>query len=186
MLWINSGFLDIVGVKFNDAIKKDINEIFQTNYALEYHPFTRTVEINGEIVQNADGFSIFFDCIPDDLAGKLLKLEDYVHHILIAEISNCDIRCNGMDNGRFILRDFGIEWISEDEINPLAEYTNEELFNELRRRGCSCLHCNSFDSTGYEPCDPDTPDLQVGYCNNWRRETQGCRTCSFWAEKEEK
>ena len=47
-----------------------------------------------------------------------------------------------------------------------------------------CGDCRDFDDTGYENPDPEMPELRMGYCRSWRRDTQACVFCSHRVRKE--
>ncbi len=42
-----------------------------------------------------------------------------------------------------------------------------------------CSDCVWFDDEGYENHDPEMPELRMGFCKIWRRDTQACRFCSM-------
>lgn len=42
-----------------------------------------------------------------------------------------------------------------------------------------CNDCAWFDDEGYENYDPEMPELRMGFCRIWRRDTQACRFCSM-------
>lgn len=42
-----------------------------------------------------------------------------------------------------------------------------------------CNDCEYFDDVGYENPDYEMPELRMGFCKVWRRDTQACRFCSM-------
>ena len=46
-----------------------------------------------------------------------------------------------------------------------------------------CSDCAWFDDEGYENYDPEMPELRMGFCKVWRRDTQACRFCSMGGGK---
>ena len=46
-----------------------------------------------------------------------------------------------------------------------------------------CNDCAWFDDEGYENYDPEMPELRMGFCKTWRRDTQACRFCSMGGGK---
>lgn len=46
-----------------------------------------------------------------------------------------------------------------------------------------CSDCRDFDDTGYDNPDPEMPELRMGYCRSWRRDTQACVFCSHGIRK---
>ena len=49
-----------------------------------------------------------------------------------------------------------------------------------------CKDCWLFDKTGYDEDNEYEEDLSLhsGWCKAWRRETQGCRFCSYGERRE--
>lgn len=44
--------------------------------------------------------------------------------------------------------------------------------------GTYCHECYWFNPSGYENPDPEMPELQMGWCGHWRRDTQACNFCN--------
>lgn len=44
--------------------------------------------------------------------------------------------------------------------------------------GTYCDKCCCFDTRGYDNPDPEMPDLRMGWCSYWGKNTQACNFCS--------
>lgn len=49
-----------------------------------------------------------------------------------------------------------------------------------------CGDCYWFDEDGYENPDPEFPELRMGFCMSWRRDTQACGFCRCGTEREDR
>ena len=177
MFLLNSGTIRVNGAKLNSRNESDIRRIFKDD--------GRQIGFVPVDEKGFAGFDLVFKNYFGNLESMIVTLEEYVSHELIAEIVFCDISSravnNGSREGKFKLGAYGIEFVGKV---LLENASVEQILEELTRRGFDCLHCGEFDTSGYNP-NSEFPLLQDGFCKQWRKETQGCRFCSFKSEKDD-